>query len=187
MFKQILGEIKKNYVLQIVIVLACVYIYYLYTKKENLINIENGLPSADFNSPTMQNIVELSSLQVQPSVNPMPVMSQDLLSASFSVNEAENQKLSEIAEGTSPLTAADLLPTYDSASLFAKENPTTEILKDKNFLISGYNLGVNTISQSNKIPYHDLRSLPPIVKEEVGPWMNSSYENSASLYRRKLE
>jgi hypothetical protein len=189
MFQQILNEIRKNYVLQIVIVLACVYIYYLYTRKESLENVP--FASAEFTSPTLQNIVDITNLQAQPSALPLPTNSSRVTTlpaqAAFSVDDAEKEKLAQIADGSSPLTAADLLPVYDSASLFAKENPVTEILKNKNFLISGYNLGVNTISQSNKIPYHDLRSLPPIVKTEVGPWMNSSFENSAAIYRRKLE
>jgi hypothetical protein len=41
--------------------------------------------------------------------------------------------------------------------------------------------------QSNKIPYHDIRSLPPIPKQDVGPWSQSSYEKSPAAQRRGFE
>ena len=45
-------------------------------------------------------------------------------------------------------------------------------------------MGINTVLQSNKIPYYDLRSAPVIPKQDVGPWSQSSFtENSASKRR----
>jgi hypothetical protein len=85
------------------------------------------------------------------------------------------------------LKAEDLLPKYDEQNEFAQQNPVGELLKEKNFLISGYHLGINTIMSSNKLPYYDLRSLPAIPKEEVGPWSQSSYEKSPSNQRRGFE
>lgn len=77
---------------------------------------------------------------------------------------------------SAPLKSEDLLPKYDEASDFAKENPVSNLLKEQNFLISGYHMGINTVMQSNKIPYHDLRSAPVIPKQNLGPFLNSSYE-----------
>lgn len=77
------------------------------------------------------------------------------------------------------LDAEELLPKYNEADEFAKENPVSKLLKEQNFLIAGYHTGVNTVMQSNKIPYHDLRSAPPIAKQQIGPWMQSSYEQPA--------
>lgn len=74
------------------------------------------------------------------------------------------------------LSAEDLLPKYDDANEFVKENPVSKLLKEQNFLISGHHVGINTVMQSNKIPYHDLRAAPPIPKESVSPFLNSSYE-----------
>lgn len=81
----------------------------------------------------------------------------------------------------------DLLPVYDEANEFAKQNPVSKLLEEQNFLVSGYHTGINTIMQSNKIAYHDLRSLPPIPKEYVGPWSQSSYEKTAGNSRRFFE
>ena len=86
-----------------------------------------------------------------------------------------------------PVQPDDLLPKYDDATDFAKQNPVSKLLQEQNFLISGYHVGINTVSQSNKIPYHDLRSAPPIPKQTVSPWLQSSYEEPAGGSRRKFE
>lgn len=85
------------------------------------------------------------------------------------------------------LTADELLPKYDEANEFAKQNPVSDLLKEQNFLISGYHMGINTVMQSNKIPFHDLRSAPPIPKQNIGPFLQSSYETPAGTNRRSLE
>jgi hypothetical protein len=92
-----------------------------------------------------------------------------------------------VPEKPSQLDAGELLPKYDEANEFAKQNPVSKLLKEQNFLISGYHIGVNTVMQSNKIKYHDLRSVPPIPKESVGPFLQSSYENPMGAGRRQLE
>lgn len=84
------------------------------------------------------------------------------------------------------LKSEDLLPKYDEASEFAKENPVSKLLKEQNFLISGYHAGVNTVMQSNKIPYHDLRSAPAIPKQNLGPFLNSSYETFGGSSGRRF-
>lgn len=81
----------------------------------------------------------------------------------------------------------DLLPKYDDANEFAKQNPVSKLLKEQNFLISGYHVGINTVMQSNKIPYYDIRSAPPIPKEVVSPWSQSSFEQPAGAGRKQLE
>ena len=48
-------------------------------------------------------------------------------------------------------------------------------------------MGIQTTIQSNKIPYLDIRSCPPIPKQEVGPWSQSSYEQPTGFGRRMLE
>jgi len=47
-------------------------------------------------------------------------------------------------------------------------------------------MGINTVVQSNKIPYLDLRSAPPIAKQEVGPFLNSSFEEAMGAKRRSF-
>ena len=92
----------------------------------------------------------------------------------------------EVIVGEDTLRAEELLPTYDEANEFAKQNPVTELLKEQNYLISGYHLGINTTSQSSKIPNYDLRSLPPVPKSDW-PINNSSLDRSNAFQRRPLD
>lgn len=149
------------------VVIGVVFLYKIFQSKEE----------------KLENVAEETPVQ-QPTPAPQEQIEQP-------AQIAEQQQLQAIdalvAEQDQPLKAEDLLPKYDEASEFAKANPVSELLKEKNFLISGYHLGLNTVLQSNKIPYHDLRSAPPVVKEDVGPWNQSSYENGAGANRRYFE
>jgi len=101
--------------------------------------------------------------------------------------EQPMQPVEALIQENPQLTADELLPKYDEANEFAQQNPVSELLKEQNFLISGYHMGINTVMQSNKIPFHDLRAAPPIPKENLGPFLNSSYETPAGTNRRSLE
>lgn len=91
-----------------------------------------------------------------------------------------------VVVGDTTLKAEELLPTYDDANEFAKQNPVTELLKEQNYLISGYHLGINTTSQSSKIPNYDIRGIPPVPKVD---WLinNSSLDRSNAFQRRPLD
>lgn len=85
------------------------------------------------------------------------------------------------------LAADELLPKLsEEADDFVKQNPVAKMLKEQNFLVSGYHVGINTVLQSHKIPYHDLRSSPAISKTTVSPWLNSSIEAPAGSSTRRL-
>lgn len=101
--------------------------------------------------------------------------------------EEQTQPMNEFVQPKEQITSEELLPKYDEANEFAKQNPVSDLLKEQNFLISGYHMGINTVMQSNKISYHDLRSAPPIPKQNVGPFLQSSYETPAGTNRRSLE
>lgn len=99
-------------------------------------------------------------------------------------------KAAEPDQQKQPQLSADALlqPEADAAE-FVQKNEVTELLKEKNFLVAGQHIGLDTILQSKKIAYHDIRSAPPIPKEQVGPWNQSSYEQPAGgpVARRYLE
>lgn len=88
-----------------------------------------------------------------------------------------------------PLTPENLLQPNAEAAEFVQKNEVMDLLKEQNFLVAGHHVGLDTIMQSNKIAYHDLRSAPPIPKDQVGPWNQSSYEQPAGgpVARRYLE
>ncbi len=85
------------------------------------------------------------------------------------------------------LSSDELLPKLsEQADDFVKQNPVAQMLKEQNFLVSGYHVGINTVLQSSKIPYYDLRSSPAISKTMVSPWLNSSIEAPAGSSTRRL-
>ena len=119
-----------------------------------------------------------------------PVVAQanikDSLAPALQSTEQQKQ-VEKVVAGSNQLTTNDLLPKYDDANDFAKQNPVSKLLQEQNFLQAGYHMGINTVVQSNKIPYLDIRSCPPIPKSEVGPFNNSSYEQPVGANRRFLE
>jgi len=173
-FLQSNGMVK---VLLAVIVIVLIYVYMkdsFFETLENITGVET-LPEVQVETqPVQQNTIVLGD-------GLGPVEQQPVV-----VDEQQKQ-IDKVVAGTEQLGAEDLLPKYDDANEFAKENPVSKLLKEQNFLISGYHVGINTVMQSNKIPYHDIRSLPPIPKESVGPWNQSSFEQSPAQLRRQFE
>jgi len=79
-----------------------------------------------------------------------------------------------------------LLPSYENVNEFDKENQVSNILNERKLLIAGKHSGIDTVVQSNKIVYNDIRSAPPIVKQDVGPFLNSSYESPVGAGRKQF-
>jgi hypothetical protein len=78
------------------------------------------------------------------------------------------------------LTAEELLP-QDNSSLWAQVNPSGEgSLKDRNFLQSGYHIGINTVGQTLRNANLQLRSEPPCPQVKVSPWLQATIEPDVS-------
>lgn len=164
-------------VLLAVLVIVLVYLYMKGSLFESLENISEEIPMAP--------VQQVQQIEQQPSLalgNGLELQQEQPV-----VVDEQQKQIDRVVAGTTQLGAEDLLPKYDDANEFAKENPVSKLLKEQNFLISGYHVGINTVMQSNKIPYHDIRSLPPVPKESVGPWNQSSYEQSPAQLRRQFE
>ena len=171
----ILKTIRQSDILKVVLVLIAIFLIIKYTTSETLDNVSSDSVSV----PVTESVPVVSVPIVQ-----APISSTD--APVPSPTDAQSQMESIIA-GQPKLTTTDLLPKYDDASQFAKENPVNALLKEQNFLQAGYHIGINTVVQSNKIPYNDIRSCPPIPKMEVGPWGQSSYETPMGYGRKQLE
>lgn len=169
----ILETIQNNNLLKLLIVLGVIYVIFMYIK-----------PQEGFITP--ERLENVESPLVQGAVEP-DVFAQEAEPEEPAPEPTAEKTLESTLAGSSNLKAEDLLPKYDDANEFAKENPVSKLLQEQNFLISGYHVGVNTVMQSNKIPYLDIRSLPPVAKEEVGPWNQSSFEQSPGQKRRFFE
>jgi hypothetical protein len=83
------------------------------------------------------------------------------------------------------LSAEQLLP-QDTNSTWNQVNPSGEgSLKDRNFLQSGFHIGINTVGQTLRNANLQLRSEPPCPMVKVSPWMTSTIEPDVS--RRPFE
>ena len=168
----ILEMIQKNDILKVILILLGVYFFMKFYNRESLENVEEQ---------------EAESVP-EPSVRPMVVQAQPQVPLANILTPQDQQKqVEKVVAGQNQLTANDLLPVYDDANDFAKQNPVSQLLQEQNFLQAGYHMGINTVVQSNKIPYLDIRSCPPIPKQEVGPFNNSSFEQPVGANRRFLE
>ena len=168
----ILETIQNNDVVKVLLVVLGIYLLYTYYFKpqEKYMSYYGMIPE------------QLENVQQE-----MTLAQPDSQSVEAPIAQMQQEQIDKIVAGSDQIKADDLLPKYDDANAFAKENPVSKLLKEQNFLISGYHAGVNTVLQSNKIGNLDLRSLPPIPKESVGPWHQSSYEQTGGQLRRGVE
>ena len=167
----IIEYIQKHEIMKIVLIVVGIYILYTFITKKTE-KLDNVVPVPAIVPITM--VAAPSDPSVQTAVtNPVVTPS------------AQQAQINQIVAGTNKITAADLLPVYDAENKFAKENPVSKLLQEQNFLISGHQSGINTVMQTNKIGNLDIRSVVPILKESVGPFLNSSYEQNG--FRRGFE
>ena len=106
-------------------------------------------------------------------------MAQDVSQKSVEQQVIDHEKVGEVAAmmAESASDPEDLLPKYDEASACAESNPVTSgSVHDQSFLEAGFHYGVDTQGSSMKISSYDVRSTPPIRKDRVSIFNESSYE-----------
>lgn len=81
----------------------------------------------------------------------------------------------------------DLLPPSDATGFNTTFPSGSGDVANKNFLIAGHNIGINTVSSSLKNANLQLRSDPYIPRSDVGPWNNSTIMASDLTNRKTLE
>lgn len=182
----IVKYIQNNNFAKVLLILLGVYLISKYmSKNENMDNIYDDSRNWG-HVETVDNVNANAPAQVA-----ADALSEDKQEKSIAQPNDNQPQASDLADyvtsNKQDISADELLPKYDEANEFAKQNPVSKLLKEQNFLISGYHTGINTVMQSQKIPYYDLRSAPPIPKEVVGPWSQSSYEVPMGDGRKQLE
>ena len=188
----ILELIQRNDMLKVALILLGVYLLVSYMQKpksEKMTQNYYGMMPEELENVEGEALQQPQEQpQEQPRVQPIVVVQAAPVEQAVEVQQAPQRiQVDKIVAGSEQVKPEDLLPKYGKENDFAKENPVTKLLKEQNFLISGYHVGINTVMQSNKIPYQDIRSLPPIPKENVGPWNQSSFEQSPAQMRRFFE
>ena len=170
-----------------------VLLYFLYnqsiknkTEEEYLENFEDHS-----NQPTAGDDVldEESVMDNFDNHNEMEGLENESEMESFQNQNNMNGNLNEQSNNSSfpkqQLGASDLLPQDDS-SLWAQVNPSGEgSLKDRNFLQSGYHIGINTVGQTLRNANQQLRSEPPNPQVKVSPWLQTTIE--PDLGRKPME
>lgn len=200
------NSILKTIVIIVVIVGIAYLIYYLYNqyvmdKEKNM--IKSVIKNAKMEK--MDNMVNEESNSVQsigsvnykmggnltgmndPIMNKMTTLPQGAIVGQENVehfSNNENQTLTDQRNASSfpkeQLTAEELLP-QDNSSLWAQVNPSGEgSLKDRNFLQSGYHIGINTVGQTLRNANLQLRSEPPCPQVTVSPWSQTTISPDVS-------
>lgn len=178
-------KFTSNDLLKIVLVVGIIYVFMsLYNKQEQLDNVSKNASVKETELPAFLKPVSEKTEVVKP---PVVVQSPPVVQSMGTGQVESPADFVPPAASAAQLTTVDLLPKYDDANDFAKQNPVSKLLQEQNFLTSGYHMGINTLVQSNKIPYLDLRSAPAIPKQNLGPFLNSSYEEPAGAKRRQFE
>jgi|TARA_B110001454_G_C12613278_1_gene389636 hypothetical protein len=73
------------------------------------------------------------------------------------------------------LMPQELLPQDSESNQWSLANPQgSGSLKDKNFLQSGYHVGINTVGQTLRNANMQLRSDPPNPQVQVSPWLQTT-------------
>ena len=157
----------------------CVLLYFLYNQnvKSNMQEeLENFESNMDMNNSTDEEEQQSGEDINESFSNQMDYMSMD---------EQAQEMRNDSNFPKQQLDADDLLPK-DNSSLWAQVNPSGEgSLKDKNFLQSGYHIGINTVGQTLRNPNQQLRSEPPNPQVKVSPWLQTTIE--PDLGRKPLE
>lgn len=104
------------------------------------------------------------------------------------IEEADLALVPEGQQTGGEIQPSDLLPMTQDVVDFTQQFPKgDERVKDKNFLIAGYNIGINTVASSLKNANLQLRSDPYIPRQDTGPWNQSTIMSSDLTNRKPLE
>jgi ABC-type lipoprotein release transport system permease subunit len=158
----------------IIIVIGIAYfIYYLYiqnTTNKSLSNISRAANQVQqLTQPPVQQM-QVPKKIIESFDNPAKKQIQNMQQSQNNMSQQSNCSPKE------QLTADELLPT-DNSSLWAQINPSGEgSFKDKNFLQSGYHIGINTVGQTLRNANLQLRSEPACPQVKVSPWLQATIE-----------
>lgn len=155
----------------IVLVVVVSVLYYLsaYYGKENYMDVVSEIARS--------NDVAKDKYQAQAVSQVDPVLQTQQ-------HEAVEEQAMEMAKISSD--PESLLPTSTEADEWARANPETSgSVHEGNLLEAGFHIGVDTQTSTMKNASLDLRSSPPIPKEPVSIWNNSTI--LPDPYRRQFE
>ena len=180
------NSILKNIVVILIVVGIAYLVYYLYNRNANKQNNVQEQPVQQESKMSIKmgingspNGLENPLMQKRNNSNGNNIVGDDDIEH-FSQNPASADQRNCSSFPKDQLTADELLPK-DNSSLWAQVNPSGEgSLKDKNFLQSGYHIGINTVGQTLRNANLQLRSEPPCPQVKVSPWLQATIEPDVS-------
>ena len=174
------NNILRNILIVLIVVGIAYLIYYLYNQNTMVknVNTENK-KEVKVNVPQQLKEYYENPINIKPSMRENQGVGEEVMD-----NLSQNPKYMDQRNSASfpkdQLSADELLP-QDNSSLWAQVNPAGEgSLKDRNFLQSGYHIGINTVGQTLRNANLQLRSEPPCPQVKVSPWIQSTIEPDVS-------
>ena len=163
------------------LLLAVAVIYVVYQMYKNYTRKE-GFESGDDEKESREEPVEMFENEESQSAD----LSQlEMMTSRENPVERDMRNAQMMGMGGDQLSAQDLLP-QDKSSTWASVNPEGQgTLDGKNFLQSGYHIGINTVGQTLRNANLQLRSEPPNPQVQVSPWLQTTIEPDVS--RRPME
>lgn len=156
----------------IALILSAVFIGYATMKKESL----EDVPADD----------EIAKADL--SAEPIVTIEQPYVPEEVAAVEDKEFAPSSLPENGGEISPEDLLPKTSDVKAFEAQFPQGQgDVTDKNFLVAGYNIGINTVSSSLKNANLQLRSDPYIPRQDTGPWNQSTILSSDLSNRQSLQ
>lgn len=170
MMKQIVSFLKSNLTVIILLLLGILALT-MYARSKGVERMESGRNGEE----------TVEALESEGDVEPSKPLGTNEDYAKVSGITTSTPGLSSSCTSVSTVSPSDLLPT-DQNNEWAKLNPTGQgELADVNLLQAGHHAGINTVAgQAMRNSNLQLRSDPPVNKENVGPWNNSTIEADTS-------
>ena len=177
------GKIFRSVIILFIVAGLGYFIYYLCNKniQTNTIMDEEPTNIRENYNDEEENKIHHSNEEHHSQAENMPHMKEHFASNGnkmdyLSMDKNFEEERNDTNFPKQQLSADELLPS-DNSSLWAQVNPAGEgSLKDRNFLQSGYHIGINTVGQTLRNANQQLRSEPPNPQVKVSPWLQSTIE-----------
>lgn len=149
----------KNIIIFLIILIFVIGIFYYSRNKFNLENFQNNL-----NSDTIDNQTPT-------------LASGDSPFNTYQTTNLDKPDPYSTPPNRTPMNPSELLPNITNANwgnLYPVKNDGGVYVPS--MIDPSFSIGINSISNSMKNQSLDIRSTPVIVKQQVSPWNNSSYQ-----------
>lgn len=169
---------KTNKVVQNVAILTGLFLFILGIScliNNSNFSLENMVNPEDSNMENMKDNNDSKKEKEKETMTISDNLNEDPVTENF---QSQGNSPTDSVPGCLPkdqLMPQELLPQDNEANQWSSVNPQgSGSLMDKNFLQSGYHVGINTVGQTLRNANLQLRSDPPNPQVQVSPWIQST-------------